>query len=55
MIVVNANSEIFQLYHGENKLHILRIFQLYHGENKLHILRQGRRDTLIKIDILRKT
>jgi hypothetical protein len=38
MIVVNANSEIFQLYHGENKLHILR---------------QGRRDTLIKIDILK--
>jgi hypothetical protein len=33
-LLFNANSAIFQLYHGENKL----IFQLYHGENKAIVI-----------------
>jgi len=37
-LLFNANSAIFQLYHGENvnfQEITSAIFQLYHGENKL--------------------
>jgi len=54
-LLLNAIWAIFQLYHGDNNLHLLRwkwcllcgwvfsansvIFQLYHDGNKLHSLR----------------